>query len=725
MFQISKKAGFADRVNARIRRALDDARPRASAFWGEAIEAQKGCLIYWLPVLFGIGIACYFSLKSEPHVFLAALAFCVSGAALTILWPERRKNIHYQIIAMICLCVFWIVSGFLAAQTRTVLIAAPALQKEMNPVEVTGTVRNIDRLNEDGAVRMTLGDLAIEDLAPDQTPRTVRIKVHKGAHLRNGMRVSLLAGLNPPAAPVAPGAFDFQRYSFYRQLGGVGFSYSEPEILSFSKSSFQGWLDNARQSIAERVDSHVGWPYSAVVTALSTGEISAIPEEDMEAMRHAGLAHLLALSGMNVGMIAASVFFLSRLLMACFPGFALRRPIKKYAALLALLAATGYTLFVGANVPAVRAVLMTGVVMIAIMLDRRAISMRLVALAALAILIVTPEAMTGASFQMSFAAVAALVAFYEAFRERLSEFYRHAGIFRKAALYILGVSVTTVIATLATAPFALFHFQNLAMYGVLANMVAVPLMSFIVMPFIVLSYITVPLGLGALTLWPAGLGVEWTLDIARWTSSLDGSVLLLPEWPAAGFSLIVLGFASGLILQGRARVFAFFPVLAGCLVIAGHKPPGIYVAASGDLVAFRGADERLYVSSLRSERFDREQWMRRNGMREDDLARWPKEGKTYDGNLTCGEEGCRLSYYGKRVAVRHTLYDLEKDCVWADILIAREPVPEWQCRSAKVIDHFDRWRNGAYSLVPSGEGLKISHVAGMRGHRPWHVTNAR
>ncbi|NCC21818.1 MAG: ComEC family competence protein [Alphaproteobacteria bacterium] len=708
---------------------LFDSRPRlpsARALLLEEMAAQQGRLVYWLPVFLGCGIAAYFLLTVEPSIVPGVFSVLLIGSAIAVFWPFRNGSERNLVTFAALTGLFWVALGFTAAQIRMDVLAAPVLGKEMRYADVTGTIRDLDRLDEEGAVRMTLGNLLIEDLKPGETPHLVRIKVHDGVGLRNGKRVKVLAGLHPPSPPVSPGAFDFQRYSFFKRLGAVGFAYNRPEIVGADKSGVRELLDNLRQSVAERVAARVAWPDGAIVTALSTGEVAAIPEEDMEAMREAGLAHLLALSGMNVGMIAACVFFLSRLLMAAFPGFALRHPIKKYAAVFGLLAAIGYTLFVGANVPAVRAVLMTGVVMIAIMLDRWALSLRLVALSALAILLVSPEALVGASFQMSFAAVTALICFYESVHIKVKELYQAAGWFRRGALYILGVCVTTIIATGATAPFSLFHFQQLAMYGVLANALAVPIMSFMVMPFIVLSYITIPLGLDFLTLPVAGLGVEWTRAIAHWTTGMDGAVWLVPGWPVSAFALVLSGSLFMLLWRGRLRFAGLVPLVFGAGIAVSSPPPDLLVSSSGRLVAFRGSDGELYASTLRSDRFDRENWARQLGVDEESgVTRWPAEGKIEGRGLVCGELGCRLELKGRRIAVRFSPYGLSEDCAWADLVVSREPVKPWLCGETAVIDRFDVWRDGAHSVRLSGDEIVVHTVAEERGQRPWTGSNSR
>jgi competence protein ComEC len=691
---------------------------------GELIN-QKSRLILWLPVTLALGIALYFQLDSEPPLMLGPVLSLFSGSLLVLVWNLREHSEAHFAVYVAASVLFWSCTGFSAAQIRTHSLAAPVLRDEMGPVDIAGTIEDIDRLDKGGSVRLTLIDPEIEDLPEGETPHKIRIKVHDGTGLKNGMRVKMLAGINPPSPPVAPGAFDFQRYSWFKRLGGVGFSYSKPEIVDAGDKGNLMTFDYLRQVVAKRVDEHVGWPDASIVSALMTGEVAAIPEEDMEAMRNSGLAHMLALSGMNVGIIAGCVFFLSRFIMALFPSFALRHPIKKYSAALAFIAIYAYTFFVGANVPVFRALLMSGVVLLAVMLDRKAFSMRLVALAAFVILLFSPESLMGASFQMSFSAVAAIIYFFETFRPQLAAMYRNAGIARKCAMYLLGICVTTLLATLATAPFALFHFQRLALFGVLANLLATPVMTFIIMPFVVLSYITIPVGAEFLTLPVAGQGVEWLREIAHWTSSLEGSVWLVPQWPETGFAAIVLGAVFLLLWSGRLRIAGIPIIVAGLVLVGTHKTPDILVSSSAKLTAFLDGKGQMHASSRMYDRYDRENWARMQGLLPDDVSKWPREGTDEDRGITCGEEGCRLDLYEHKIAFLSRPYANLEDCAWAEILIAPHPVDDRECRVQVIIDRFDVWEHGAHSITFENGRAVVRTVAGERGNRPWHGSPSR
>jgi competence protein ComEC len=444
---------------------------RLAALFAEALEAETDRLILWLPVFFAAGIALYFALPAEPETRVAA-AFVLG--ALGLFWFVRGSPFSLAFGVAVLAVSF----GFGAAKLRTELVRAPVLQEELRHVSIHGYVETFER-RRDVRDRLTLRVLSIESLAPLQTPKRVRVSISgKKTAVFPGEAVALRATLNPPPEPVAPGDFDFGRRAWFQQLGGIGYATSRIEPLAQGPPAPAGlrlWagIDRLRTAVGARIRDALPGEEGAIAVALITGERGGIPERVTEAMRDAGLAHVLAISGLHMVIMAGSVFWLVRALLAGIPALALRYPIKKWAAVAALLAATFYLVLSGASVPTVRAYLMMGVVMIAVLLDRPAITMRNVALAALAILAFSPESLFDPSFQMSFAAVIGLVAAYEALssRERPPAAETNA-VWRRlrwTGAIVLGAGLTTLIAGTAVAPFAAYHFHRMTHFGALAS----------------------------------------------------------------------------------------------------------------------------------------------------------------------------------------------------------------------------------------------------------------
>ncbi len=665
----------------------------------EEFARQKNSLFLWMPVFFGVGIGIYFGLKFEPPMTLSIGAFIASIIPAIMLWKAQERSDFFKIGFFASLAVALIIAGFLTAQVRAHNAYTPMLTKKIKTVGLTGTIDRIEKLEGNNGSRITFKNLEIERITPEKTPKKIRLKVRKDEGLIVGTRIKLLAGLNPASGPITPGAFDFQRMSYFKGIGAVGFSCTQPEILEMpTEKGFQLALKNLRKKIIDKIATHTEVPSQSVVTALMTGERSAISDEDRDAMRASGLAHLLAISGMHVGMVAGILFFFSRLLLAFSPRLALNYPIKKYAALFALMGAIFYTLIVGATIPTQRALMMTGLVLIAIMVDRTAFSLRLVALSAFVILIISPESLVSVSFQMSYAAVVALICFYDYIRPFWVALHRKSNMLRRGLLYMAGVLLTTIIAGGATGLFSLYHFQNYAVWGILSNMVAVPIMAFIIMPTAVLSYLLMPFGLEGLILPITEWGVTWVLASAHWTANLDGALLLVPTWPHWIFIGMTVSSLFFILWQGRWRFagLGIFVIFFGLALFS--RQPDIQVTGSSDLVVIRDVQGDLLFSNGRKERYAAENMLRRNGQTKSDKKSFPKQGAKNNTPLSCDTYGCRGVIKDMKVAISYDNQSWREDCNWADIVIAKNPVPYKKCKASTVIDFFDLWREGGHAL---------------------------
>ncbi len=665
----------------------------------------------WLPVAFGAGVAGYFALASEPPSWAGPVALV---GLLPLIWFLRQRTVLLLAGALVAAAA----GGFTLAKLRADSVAAPVVERRTGPVMVTGRVVSLD-ISADSR-RVVLDAIEIPRFRPDRTPARVRLRLNgNDPVLYAGDRVSVRAVLLPPPAPAAPGAFDFQRRAWFQRIGAVGFTLGPPRQVERAAAA-PAWLflERLRQAVHARILEAAPGQTGAVASALITGERAAIPQAVFDAMRDSGLAHLLAISGLHIGLVAGFVFFAVRGGLALWERVALRYDIKKWAAWAALLAAAGYTLLSGATVPTQRAFLMTGLVLLAVLLDRSALTMRLVAWAAFVVLLWRPESLLGASFQLSFAAVTALIAAYEGLRDPMARWRarraegRAAGYWAAAvAVYLGGVLLTTVIAASATAPFAAYHFNRLALFGVLANLLAVPLAAFWIMPWALVSLLLMPMGAHELGLAAMGAGINGLLVVAEGVAALPGAASAVPAMPGWGLALIALG-GLWLCLWRRAWRFAgLVPLLAGLASPALLTPPDVLVSGDGRLVAVRQADGSLAFDSLRRGRFDRQVWLRRAGT--DRALPWPVPG------LRCDAIGCVLERDGQRIAIVRDGRALADDCRIAHIVVSLVPVRRACPSAVAVVDRFDLWRGGAHALWISPNNPRIRSVNAVRGDRPW------
>lgn len=684
-----------------------------TAYLGEAFARQKDQLFLWLPVFMGVGIGLYFSLHAEPAPWAgpAALAVCVGGGI-----AARRSSGALITLGLIGFMAL----GFSLAQLRTHIVYTPMLAKETGPRTVEGIIRKIDMLEPGKGTRVVLDDVSIERMPPEETPHRIRLRLREGMEPVAGQRIRVLANINAPSSPLIPGGFDFQRYLFFHRIGGTGFAYNAPEIIDpHARETPLIFLEDARQVIAARTEAAVHPAYAPFGIALLTGQQKAVSESDKQALRDSSLAHLLAISGMNIAMIFGAVFFILRLIMAAIPPLALHYPIKKYAAAAAFIGAIAYTSIVGGDVPVMRALVMAGVITLAIMIDRSPFSPRLLAFAALVLLAIAPENIVNVSFQLSFAAVAALIFFFDGTRRFWLNGYAREGVFWRVFFYLLGILATTIVAGLATAPIILYQFQNFAVYGVLANMIGVPIMGFIVMPAAVLTYVLIPLGIEGPAMKVMEWGISWVMATAHWTANLKGSVWHSAVWPQLSFIFVILGSIFALLWAGRERWAGIIIILIGLAFIPLSRPPDILIAESFKLIGVRGDDGVMRVSSGRSERFTAENWARLNGQGNDKPATWPREG-TIKGtkDMRCGHAGCRATMHDHKVAFPRTASAIPEDCRWADVIIYERPLPE-SCAAKYEFDFFDGYYGGAHAIWLHEGIIRITTVREQRGNRPW------
>jgi competence protein ComEC len=673
--------------------------------------AERERWLLWLPVLIGSGIGIYFWLQSEPPRWLGAMLLVV---AAVLLMAARR----YGRAVVAAAILFTVVLGFAAAQLQAALVAAPVLERRLGPVMVEGRLESVDPLPE--GARLVIAPSQIGRLDANATPARVRVRLRREDNAAiPGAWLRVRAVLMPPPAPALPGAFDFERRAWFDRLGAVGYALGAPQWIDPpAGAGASGWriaLQGLRAAVTQRIRAALPDESGAIAAALITGDTHAIPPADADAFRNAGLAHILVIAGLHMGMVAGIAFFALRAVFALIPRLALYHPTKKYAAAAALAVTFGYMLLSGATVSSRRAFAMIGLALFAVLVDRVSVSPRAVALAAAAILLMTPESATGPSFQMSFAAVAALIACYEAMRPRLAEWHVHAGALRRFGLYLFGVALTTVVTTLATMPFTIYHFNRFPLYSVVANAVAVPITGFWVMPWAIVAVILMPLHLEGLALVPMSGGIAAIEAVARTVTSWPGAVVTMPSMPAASLAFLAFGGMWLCIWVGRWRWLGLAPIALGYLAIALERPPDLFVAADGHAAAVRAPNGAYLPSSPQGVRLV-EGVARRVGAAVGPA--WPAAGSAADGALSCDAEACLYRAQNRIVALERDGGALAQDCRAADLVIS--PVASHRaCRAARIIDRIDTARKGGHEVWLDPDRITIETVRDWQGARPW------
>lgn len=688
-----------------------------------AREAPRRLL--WLPVALAGGIGVYFSAPVEPPVWLGP-ATLVAAVVLALL--VRRS----PVLLWIALLLVAAALGLAAAQIRTRSLDTVMLDRE-TWVTVAGRLTAIEQ--RPAGWRLTLAGIRLTQAAPGTTtPSGVRVVVAGRRQdaglqaLRIGDRIRLRARLQPPSPPVAPGAYDFQRDAYFRGIGAIGFAVGAVALEASAPAGLADgvWaaVDRVRAATGRRVRAALPDPAGAVAAAMLLGDRAGIDEPTTETFRETGLAHLLAISGLHMGLVAGTVYVALRVALAAWPGIALRRPVKKWAAGAALVAATFYLLLAGAPVPTQRAYLMTVMILGAVLLDREAISLHLVAWAAAAVLLIAPETLIGPSFQLSFAAVTALIAVWEAVTRRRRVRPRGPrGWLRRAAGYFAGVAATSVVASVVTAPVVAHHFQQVPVLGAVANLVAVPLTAFITMPAGVVSLLAMPAGGEALPLMVMGKGIDATLWAASLAAAAPFTAVGVPVLGTGPLVLLAIGGLWLALWRSALRWLGAGAVLIGVLVAATQTPPDALFAADGSLAAVRIPGVGWALSSDGGSRFVRSAWQRGWGgspatgfLSADRAETAPAEPDGFG----CDGLGCVLRIGGQVLAMPWSPEAAQEDCLRADLVVTATRLRQG-CGTgrARAIDRDALRRGGALAVWMPARGIRTYSVAQARGIRPW------
>jgi competence protein ComEC len=675
-----------------------------------ALEAAPGRLIPWLPVGFGAGIVLYFTADREPALWVVSAA---AIAAIAVAIPARRRMLSLAV----ALAFASIACGFAVATIKSATIAHPILR-----YAVTASVKGFVEVREEREKtdRIVVRTTEVEGRRLSGVPKRVRVAVRKGTAPLVGEFVAFRARLLPPLGPLRPGGYDFARDMFFQNIGASGYVFGrikveKPPVERDFSLCYQAFIDGIRELVDDRIRANLSGDRGSIASALITGKRDAISAPVNDAMYVSSLAHVLSISGYHMAVVAGVVFFVLRAGLALVPGFATRRPIKKWAAVAAFAAATFYLLLSGAEVATQRSYIMIVIVLIGVMFDRPALTFRTLAVAAFAVLLLAPQAVIHPSFQMSFAATLALVAGYQVSLPWHAA--ADSSLTQRAALWgareIIGLVLASLVAGLATTPYAAFHFHRMAPYGVLANLLAMPVVSAWVMPMGILGVVALPFGFDAPFWQLMGAGLDWMTAVAQWVASLPGAVGHIVAFGVGPLLLASAGLLLICLLRTRLRWSGAVMVLLASIWAAATPQPDVYVAADGQTAAVRGADGRLSILRSGRDTFAIKEWLAA------DADARAVGDKTLANGTTCDDVGCvaRLRD-GRLVAMSRVLDAFAEDCARAVIVVSAHAAPSRECQ-ALLFDRDVLRGHGAVSLRIQGAHTEISQARPPGYQRPW------
>ncbi|MEM7067401.1 MAG: ComEC/Rec2 family competence protein [Pseudomonadota bacterium] len=693
-----------------------------------ASEFERGLAFNLLPMFLAIGIAIYFSVHTEP--ILAIVILSAAGLASFVFAMKVHGKAFYVLSAFATIIV-----GMSAGGISAYLASTHQIERQIT-ADVRGTIISVDE-NRRGSPRLLISPARIEGIADDRLPIKIRLSTtSKHIKYTPGLEVHGLARLYPVSGPVYPGSYDFSFFGWFYGLGGSGFFMGKPDLTpSRSNQGFRDQflvsINKLREKIKARVERALPGSGGDVAVALITGDKTRIPQEVQQSLRNTGLAHILAISGLHMALVTLTVIWIVRLTAACLPNLSLYYPIKKWAVCIGFITATSYLLLSGMGIATQRAWIMISVMLLAVLLDRKAITIRSVAVSAALILLFNPQNLFSPGFQMSFAAVASLVAGYELLRKRKSDHAdellstRHNGwIWSMVKLplgYLSGIATTSLIAGAATSFVAAWHFHQIAPLGLLANVLAMPIVGLIIMPFALLSIILMPYSLEFLPLILVDFGIGLVIDISIWVEQLlpRGVTGTLP-----GFTLALFGVSLAILTLFRTRIryISLLSIPLGLLFWQSPQTPDILVSENGKAIAFLDGQGEYRALYPRRNKFVSDIWSKAWG----------------NGNIKpidttrdqCNSERCIVVLPSS--LVMHIVYNpdfLRSSCGRADILIA--PRLRWvHCNGripTLILKRFDFEKRGSKAIIigdrPNNGRHQITVHDGLPDlDRPWSRT---
>ncbi|PLW77506.1 hypothetical protein C0081_09325 [Cohaesibacter celericrescens] len=745
---------------------------RVSDRWITDCEQQNAQFL-WATMAMTFGAAGYYFLPDEPSIYVL-LALSLSLCLLVF----RRATKGHSVFALVVVSMAFI--GLTAASFHGTFSSTPVLKDNFS-AQITGVIERVELRSGNGRPdeRWTVRVETIDKLAAEETPRRLLlVRKSHGAQFVAGQRIRVRAHLIPLQRPAFPGGFDYGRYLWARAIGGQGYLSRSIETLPLApvglisgfSHDLQVRVERARTRIAGYIAKRVDGEAGGLAIALSVGKRNYLSSQAEDALRQSGLAHILAISGLHMALVALSVFWGTRTALALIPHLALHYPIKKWAAAIALVCAGGYLILSGSSVATIRAFFMTAIFLVAIFVGRPALTMHNLALALLFLVLFQPYGVVEAGMQMSFAATAALIASYDRLQRMRIRGYQPEKQSRGAGVatltgralggvgrWFMGIGTTSLIAGLAVLPFSIAHFQQMAPLGLIANLLVMPIVSLVVMPLGLLSVLLAPLGLQSVPLSGVEWGLDWVITLAGLISARSGADYLVIRGAGHFIPLVILALAIFAIHRGKLAYAALVPLCAAFLMWWTAPSADLWISEKGNRVAYRDVNHAWQTLGSNRKTLEVTALLRSDGdaraLRSGAISKSSEVLESTNGNAVlkgCDKEACYaqglMNMRGEKsdlsVAIVRHASAFQEECDKRSILVTSLPVPN-NCTApllvvgpdrlkqegARFVDfkrhqeaNLDRGDGQRNPLANASQAVWTLHqtTALPTGQRPWH-----
>ena len=655
------------------------------AYFKNLFEKESGQFNLWLPIVFACGIACYFYLPFEPNPLFLILSFVLSVIGFILV--RTKSN-----IALIFLLFLFFFAGFSRISFRTQNLNTTFISKPYNFVNITGKIDKID-LKENG-YRLTLNNLKTSKIPSKERPIKIQLSVKGTESIPNiGDIINLKAHLKPPSLAWYPNGYNFARHAYYQNVGAVGFAVSDLKIIQQNTNVFP--MEQIRNKILKRISEVLPNDMGDIITALIIGEQGKISKEIRLNYNAAGIIHILSVSGFHMTLIAGFIFSLLRFMLCLVPYVSLRYNTKKICALLALFLTFLYLLISGMATPAIRSFLMIGFVLLTVLFDRQALSIRSLSWAGFLILLFYPEDLMTASFILSFFACYVLISSYESLYPKFKNFLSDKSFLFKTTIgSFLFFLIINILIFIALSPIVIYHFNRFNSYSLIGNFFTSALFSLLIMPLLFIASLLMLFGIDKPFLLSAGYLIEKINLLCEWIANFPYAQIILPPLSDIGYTLFLFGVLWICCWKTNIRFWGLILIFYGLFSIILHQTPDVIIAQNGKIIALK-QNKTLVVNSTNSNIIN--YWFERNGF---DVNITPKTIKT---NKPIYHKGLWFDFTGSANGNFDIIVNNEGPCHAKIVCIPSEKLK----------------KEGTHTIYIHNKSIDIKTSAERKHYRPW------